>query len=56
MRRKRRAVRARRPTGSERTHIAARGGAALVAGEPGSWGMGTGWGKDRDRGDPKKGP
>ena len=53
---KRRVGRAVRPTGSGRTHIAARGGAALAAGAPGSWGIGTGWGKDQDWGDPEKGP
>lgn len=41
-------MKAGRPTGSEKTNIAARRGAALAAGEPGSCGMGTGWGKDRD--------
>lgn len=51
-----RAVRAVRPKGSGRTHIAARGSAALVAGAPGSSGMGTGWGKDEGWGDPTKGP
>lgn len=44
-----------RPTGSGRTHIAGRGGAALAAGAPGSSGMGTGWGKDQGWGDPTKG-
>lgn len=45
-----------RPKGSERTHIAARVGTVLAAGAPGSWGLGTGLGKDRDWGDPAKGP
>lgn len=49
-------MRARRPTDSERTHIAAGGGTGLAAEAPGSWGMGTGWGKERDWGDPAKGP
>lgn len=53
---RRKAARAVRPTGSGRTHIAARGGAALAAGAPGSSGMGTGWGKDQGWGDPTKGP
>lgn len=44
----RRAVRAGRPTDSERTHIAAGGGTGLEAEAPGSWGLGTGWGKERD--------
>lgn len=46
-RRKRRAVRARRPTGSERTHIVAPVGAAPAAGAPGSWDWG--WGRGRIR-------
>lgn len=54
--RARRTLRAGRPTGSERTHIATRGDTGLAAEAPGSWGVGTGWGKDRDWGDPAKGP
>lgn len=53
MRRRRRAG---RPTGSERTHIAARGGTVLAAGAPGSWGVGTGLGEERGWGGPAKGP
>ena len=53
---KQKVVMAGRPKGSERTHIAARGGRVLAAGAPGSWGLGTGLGKDRDWGDPAKGP